>query len=352
MAGLSGTEQRVRILVSDTGRGLWRDAELLAGIIRDHGLTPEMIRCPPRSERVVRWVYRFDRIRSALPQVMQSWFNRVHAWLFRTYPDPTVLCTIHLQRIHTRFVAGPHENWLFPNPEWYQPVRIPYLAMMDRVLCKTHDAEKSFRPLSDNVTYTGFSGLLPEPGGGGRKDFRRFLHVAGNNRKKGTDSVVRAWNNHPEWPTLDLVIEDRARLPFVPENVRVHERISDETLDELRDECGIAVAPSEAEGFGHVLLDAMACGQIVVTVDAPPMNELVDRDRGFLVGWSRSRPCRLGTQYYVDQQELEAAISEALAEGQTSLEMRSGAARDWVISNDQAFRDRMHALLEELIHGC
>lgn len=50
--------------------------------------------------------------------------------------------------------------------------------------------------------------------------------------------------------------------------------------------CDFYVCPSKAEGFGIPSIEAMACGKPVICVDAPPMNETVNKKCGFLVPFS------------------------------------------------------------------
>lgn len=341
----------VRILLPDTGRGLQRDASLAATIVEEAGYRSEIETVPIQSERVIRWLDSLDRwkakrLSGRLLYAVNRLLLRVCSLARRSQP----ILTVHIQRIQLRYLGNSGEHWLIPNQEWFQTSKQQYLGFYDRVLCKTREAHRAFSSVVPNASYIGFSGSLPAPPDH-RKDWSRWLHVAGNNRKKGSAAVVRVWARHPEWPVLDLVIEDRNRLPVIPSNARIHERINDADLESLRQRCGMVLAPSEAEGFGHVLFDAMAYGQVVVTVDAPPMNELVGKDRGFLVGWSESSPCRMGTQYFIDDQALEETIENILSMDGGALQDKSREARAWVESNDEGFRERMHVIMEELKRG-
>jgi hypothetical protein len=86
-----------------------------------------------------------------------------------------------------------------------------------------------------------------------------------------------------------------------------------------------------------------------VTTDAPPMNELVTPDRGFLVAYNRSTPKDLGRRYYVDpnqlEQQLEAifklSLEERRAIGQT--------ARDWYLENDHLFKQNFIQVMHDLL---
>lgn len=127
----------------------------------------------------------------------------------------------------------------------------------------------------------------------------------------------------------------------------VHECIDNTQLMALRGACGIVLAPSEAEGFGHVLLEGMMSGGIVVTVDAPPMNELIRPDRGYLLPWSRSSQCRLGEAYYVDHLALEQTIESILAEDPHVLEGLSHNAWQWGAENHGRFLQRFKDFLDD-----
>src|SRR5258708_14428823 len=120
------------------------------------------------------------------------------------------------------------------------------------------------------------------------------LHVCGWNPHKGTDAVVGAWSRHPEWPHLTVV----SQLPVSASpsgNVEfLTTRIADARLQRLQNECAIHVCPSEVEGFGHTLMEGMSCGAVILTTDAPPMDELVSTDEGFLVPHASTQPMGAG----------------------------------------------------------
>lgn len=344
---------QVRLVVSDTGRGLHRDAELLSNRIREAGLTPETIMCPPRDEQRARFISDIDRLKRRLPESLRNAINRFQCLFYRAPQPQDLVVTIHLQRVHSRYIAGGHENWLIPNAEWYSPARVQYLSLVDQVLCKTQESRETFQKLHSQAMFLGFSGVLPEEGAADDRPerFRRFLHVAGNNRKKGTAALVNLWAVHPEWPVLDLVVDDKRRLPTDAPNIRVHEHADEALMTTLRAECGIALAPSEAEGFGHVLLDAMAHQQVVVTVDAPPMNELVSGETGWLVAWEGSEPCMLGRRYFVQPAALEAVIKEVLASRPEVLMEKARLARAWALDNHAGFCQRFREHLERIGHN-
>jgi glycosyltransferase involved in cell wall biosynthesis len=129
------------------------------------------------------------------------------------------------------------------------------------------------------------------------------IHVKGKSGLKQTKVVLDCWAQHPEFPTLVVVgkaskeeLSPSARAaqniiyyPPLPredgklEAGSVELLIEPDRLRALQTAAGIHLCPSVREGFGHYLNEARAVGALVVTVDHPPMNELVSRDSGLLV---------------------------------------------------------------------
>lgn len=185
---------------------------------------------------------------------------------------------------------------------------------------------------------------LPVP----EKDFGRALHVAGNSGFKGTEVLIRVWRKHPEWPTLTLVCNQLPDNNELPKNIEVLSNITDDDLTALWATAGIAILPSEVEGFGQILVEAQAYGCVVVTTDAPPMNEVVNPEFGILVPYCSTEAFRMGTRYFVDPQELEQAIHCLLTLPRQNLQVMSTNAIQHSRENHELFINRVSNLLVEL----
>ena len=73
------------------------------------------------------------------------------------------------------------------------------------------------------------------------------------------ERIERRWPER-EWPSNVTIVRQKMPLP---------------ELRRLMATTGIHVCPSACEGFGHSINEARSLGAVVVTTDAPPMNELV-----------------------------------------------------------------------------
>lgn len=107
------------------------------------------------------------------------------------------------------------------------------------------------------------------------------------------------------------------------------------------------LCPSESEGFGHTIVEGLSCGALVVTTDAPPMNELVSESRGVLITAGTPARQRFGERFRVDPEEVSAAVTRVLCMPHFEIERRRQAARRWYEETGIGFNQR----LEEALRG-
>lgn len=245
-------------------------------------------------------------------------------------------------------------NCLFVNPEWFRETNLAHLPNLDILLCKTPggvDAMRALPVACRDVGFTSPDRRLMAPGGAAL----RCLHIAGQSAVKGTEAVVDVWARHPEWPHLTIV-RRRTRyggrpapaLQALPNVEYLADRVPDDELQALQNRCAIHIQPSLAEGYGHVIGEAMSCGALVVTTDAPPMNELVGPDRGLLVRVSRTEAHHRSQLNYVDLDDLERVLASAFAMSEERRLLMGQAARSWFEHQDDRFLKAVDRLLEDL----
>jgi glycosyltransferase involved in cell wall biosynthesis len=170
--------------------------------------------------------------------------------------------------------------------------------------------------------------------------------LAGGSLQKGTSAILRIWK--PHFPHLTVIkqssewIVSQRNLKFMTTFVPESE------LRQLQNRCGIHLCPSETEGFGHYLMEAMSTKAVVVTTDAPPMNEFI-QDRRCLVPFFKSAPQRLGINYYVDTDELKNKIESLMALPEEELRKIGEYNRMIYLQKRLEFQKRLNLLLLEMV---
>jgi glycosyltransferase involved in cell wall biosynthesis len=212
---------------------------------------------------------------------------------------------IFLESLHEgRYLTGyARANWLVPNAEWYYPhLWDRYLPLISLILCKTQHAYRlwSQRVGPSRCLYTGFESrdmLTPywisrDAG---------FIHIAGKSESKGTDAIAEAWKRLPYHPLTvitsssnDAEVQISRRLMNLfsgcAMNVRHLHSLSDEQLSAQLSGHRFAIQPSLYEGYGHSIHEALSAQCVVLTTDAPPMNEFAGIDLSALIPVVRRVP--------------------------------------------------------------
>jgi glycosyltransferase involved in cell wall biosynthesis len=335
-------QRSVNIIGWDNGGGLTRDIELLREVLTRAGCAVYLNRkylsvpCSPISSRIRNRLHvsRFGRIAVA-----------------RAGAAPPFALNIHLQEIQLGYCWLARRNVLIPNQEWFNPLWIPHLSAMSEVWTKSHIAHRLFSQFDCPARFVSWtSSDCRVDGLASRKKSRVALHVAGASTCKGTDAVLDVWSRHPEWPILKVLrrTHDYRGWPLnwreraLSSNIElITDRIDESSLRRFQNDSMFYLCPSEAEGFGHIVLEGLSVGGIVITTDAPPMNELVTAESGILVSVERSEPMGMGERYLISQGDLESKICRALAMSEMEHKMCGNAARERFETIDRTFRMRI-----------
>lgn len=304
------------ILGRKNGVGLDRDAELLASALRAEGVLARS------------------------PEVggLRAWFS----------PGAKAEIAFHLERVSPLWKRQAAVHYLIPNQERFPERLVGRLRGIDHVLCKSHHAAEIFSNIHPSVHQIGFTSedrRLDES----QPDYNRFFHLAGRSTLKNTGRLVELWAKHPEWPVLTLVQHPSNAPDSVPSNIDLVSRyLANAELRTLQNRCGMHLCPSLSEGWGHYIVEAMSCRAVTLTTAAPPMDELVQPDRGVLVPFFRSEPRHLGRNFDVDPAKLEEAIGKLIGMSDAEKEKLGAAGRRWFEENDRRFREKLGRVMEEL----
>jgi hypothetical protein len=223
---------------------------------------------------------------------------------------------------------------LFPADKSYIFINQEYMAdwdydrMKDKTvipLCKTHVSYKQLKQLGINTTkYIGFGNDTPILDVEINKIPNLFVHIAGQSPLKGTITLIKTWNDkHIKEPLIitaknlfggntklfnywkslrptkikglpDIDGLKSAWNTYLPNvEIPLFEKVSsvylcDKTLDIniirfLQNIADIHMCPSAIEGWGQYIDEGRRTKSVVLTLDAPPMNELIDVKSGVLV---------------------------------------------------------------------
>jgi glycosyltransferase involved in cell wall biosynthesis len=303
--------------------GLKRDMEIVA-----RALAGAQIRCESLTFGGTRML---NNLAQARTRLQAATIGRINTQIF-------------LERIYRGVLPAAHRNLLIPNPEWMLDKWLPLLPQFDQVLCKTRNAERVFSQLGCDTRYIGFTSEDRFDAGVRRE--RAFLHVAGRSTAKGTEAVMRAWLRHPEWPRLTVIQSRDVPKVTAPNIDHRLDYLDDAQLRQLQNAHTFHLCPSEAEGFGHYLVEALSTSAVVITTDGEPMNELVTPERGILLQPASQRPMALGTRYCVTVEGIEDAVERALALAPDACAAMGAAARGFFLDNDADFPQRLADALQ------
>jgi len=262
--------------------------------------------------------------------------------------EPQVDINIFLNSVEPECYSIARLNWFIPNQEHYwQPM--DYLAGIDLILCRTREVERIFSALNKKTFFLGFRSRDCY-----REDVKKkrlkYLHVAGGSPHKGSSAVIKAWRFDKSMPNLTLLMHKKSSLsPFSPfqKNTKfISKRIPFDELLTLQNSCGIHLCPSEVEGYGHYLMEAMSTKAVVITTDAPPMNEFIT-DTRCLVPYVKTAPLNLGTNYYVDADILKKKVLELQALPKKELEQIGEKNREAYLQRCDEFYRNLKLLFQE-----
>lgn len=200
---------------------------------------------------------------------------------------------LHLSRENYRGVEDRESNIIINLfSKWWKRKAISNFQRLDRFVVLNKNAMLEW-PELDNVT------MIPDPlplnmEQKSTLQSKRIVTIGRYSYEKGYDYLLRIWaiveKQFPDWqlnvyamgdPTPYVKLMDE--LSIDPRRCHLNSSLVDVESEYLRS--SILVQPSRTEGFGLVLVEAMACGLPVVAFDCEngPRSLISDGEDGFLV---------------------------------------------------------------------
>jgi glycosyltransferase involved in cell wall biosynthesis len=161
----------------------------------------------------------------------------------------------------------------------------------------------------------------------------KFIYAGQCSLRKGTPVLLDAWKSAslPD-ATLELVgswhLAENRKLDL-PANVNFIGPVSAPALRALYQQSSVFVFPSFFEGFGLVLLEAMACGLPVIATDSTAAPDILDPSAGQIVPTGNVDALVESLRWYSDHREQIGAMQKAArtrAESCTWVKYRSSVS--------------------------
>lgn len=169
-------------------------------------------------------------------------------------------------------------NILIPNQEWFYKSWTPYLDDFDFIWCKSNLAYDIFKNLVDsekviNLGWTSIDRFIPKYS----EDKVNFLHIAGKSPYKGTNRLIENWDE--KFPILTIIYSNPNIKTIDKNNINyINDHIPDDELIKIMNENKVHLCLSEAEGFGHYIMEALSTKSVVITTNSKPMNTFVSEN--------------------------------------------------------------------------
>ncbi len=283
------------------------------------------------------------------------------------------------------FLNKAQYNWLLVNQEFVVD-SVQSLRLVDKVLCKSlHGCQqlqaiKTRYNLPFELVFTSFrteafdsQELIVFP-----EKLSQFWHGAGKSPFKNTQVAVEAWNemavadnslptlfgscrnsfegNFNLWGCFASHLKHLDRHAYKNRFVNLATGFLNlETYRDYVNQSKFYLATSAVEGFGHYLVEGLARGAVVITTDAPPMNELVeDGINGFLVKHDGNQQLMVNGLsrefiYSISKEDLKAVTKKVLALSNEELAGISTAARQRYSQLELDFHHRFRRLIETTV---
>ena len=200
---------------------------------------------------------------------------------------------LHLSRSNYRSADSRFSNYgelLFFR--WWKKRVVSCFMKLDKMVVLTNDAVKEWSELANVI-------MIPDPLSLKTKNFslltsNRIVTIGRYSYEKGYDVLLKIWSivekKCNNWQLDIFAMGDPT--PYVKmmddlsiDKKRCHLNSSIINVEEVYLNSSILVQPSRTEGFGLVLVEAMACGVPVVSFDCEngPRSIITDGEDGFLI---------------------------------------------------------------------
>lgn len=220
--------------------------------------------------------------------------------------------------MHPKMIQYPRRI-LSLHPEWLVSEEVEKIDLLTEVWHKTRFSLSHVGPKFPTLRHTLIGFTTPDPKL--RVDnFDTYIHFRGKSLYRNTQRIINCWEKNINWPLLKIQAYGDGTFIHFPHWVEFSKNIScyfgfmgSEAYLECATSGGVHLCLSETEAFGHYINESRAMGALTVVLDAPPMNELVDSNSGFVIPVSQASLCNFGARFHVSDEDLYVAFEKVIA---------------------------------------
>ena len=246
---------------------------------------------------------------------------------------------IFLERIFPFWLFNQKIKILIPNQERFPHRLTKFLPKIHQIWCKTKHSKEIFSQIHPQTSYIGFRSK-DQNISNIEKNEEEFFHLGGKSTAKGTKQLISLWGKNPQWKTLHLIWKKKIQEPL-PKNIKHYEQfLPTQKLQKLQNQIRNHLCPSQMEGWGHYLLEAMSCEALILTLDGKPMNELIKSEYGILCPAKKEKPRHLGIKYEIHQEKLQTCIEEIIKMPKEKKQTLGKIARQNFLQITQNFKEK------------
>ena len=274
---------------------------------------------------------------------------------FYSYKCELADINIYLETVSNIFMDRARVNVLIPNQEYFYKTWTNYIEKFDYILTKTEYARSIFSAYKfNNLNNIGWKSI-DRYNHTTDKNYNAFIHVCGNSIYKNTKTIIDLWK--PNYPNLLIIYNAKNPILFKmslkrQNNIKyIAEHLDTNKFNRLFNQFGLHLCPSETEGFGHYINEAKMCKSLVVTLDAPPMNTLINNKIGFLVKSKKKIKLKhtLGSKYTIDHDDFDNVIQKIMNMSLKEKQNIGILAQKDAINFNKTFENNLHTCFSEII---
>jgi hypothetical protein len=265
--------------------------------------------------------------------------------------DPSDI-NIFLETVSHIHTFNSKYNILIPNQEFFYKTCIPYISEFDHILVKTQYANTIFSSFKcQNIDFLGWKSRdMYNPNI--KKNYQKCLHICGRSKYKQTQLIIDNWDE--SFPEL-VVVYNRKKIIIdcpIQDNISyIVERIKEDKLKLLMNQCGIHICTSETEGYGHYIHEGKSTGAIIVTTDANPMKSHINTDFGILIK-ANKKPLKkaLGSKYVLDIDNLHSQLKNLFQIPNKKMKQMSKESRSSYLRAGNFFSNSFQTIFESIFN--